>query len=64
VASSACNNGLPLNTSTVGLHTISCTAIDNAGNQNSANATYVVGVGVSKLSPPAKVNFNSGRRSR
>jgi hypothetical protein len=60
VASSSCNNGQPLDTSTVGSHTVTCTATDNAGNTNTGTATYVVGVGVSKLSPPAKTQFKAG----
>jgi cysteine-rich repeat protein len=60
VASSSCNNGQPLDTSTVGSHTVTCTATDNAGNTNTGTATYVVGVAVSKLSPPTKSQFKAG----
>jgi hypothetical protein len=40
--SSGCD---PVNTSTVGNHTITCTATDNAGNTNSQQITYFVGYG-------------------
>jgi hypothetical protein len=39
VASSSCD---PVDTSTAGVHAISCTATDNAGNSNSASISYLV----------------------
>lgn len=42
----------PLDTSTVGTTTVSCTATDNAGNEATASATYVVGYGFGGFRAP------------
>ena len=42
VAASNCNDGQPLDTRTVGEHTITCTATDHAGNKASADVPYTV----------------------
>ena len=49
--------------STPGLHTVSCTATDNVGNVSHQSASYVVGFGVTKLTPPAKTQFGATIRS-
>lgn len=42
VAQADCNGGAPLDTSTVGVHTVSCTATDRAGNTATTTVDYVV----------------------
>jgi hypothetical protein len=49
LASSSCD---AVDTSTPGLHTVQCTAMDNAGNTASASIDYVVGYGVSSFFSP------------
>lgn len=55
----------PVNTSTVGLHMVSCTATDRAGNTRTASATYTVGFVFGGFDPPVNGNgpnsVNSGR---
>jgi len=56
VATSGCG---PVITSTVGQHTLTCTATDNAGNTATATLNYTVGYGFSFVLPmdaPPKVN--------
>jgi Pentapeptide repeats (8 copies) len=57
VASQQCDTP---DTSTPGLHTVSCTATDNAGNVSTQSVSYVVDVGVTTLSPSAKTQLKSG----
>jgi hypothetical protein len=42
----------PVDTSTVGTHTVSCTATDKAGNSRTASASYTVGYVASDFSAP------------
>jgi hypothetical protein len=51
VASQGCD---PVDTSSVGAHTVACTATDVAGNTANANASYTVGYGVCALYDQAK----------
>ncbi|MFN8474962.1 MAG: choice-of-anchor Q domain-containing protein [Anaerolineae bacterium] len=49
----------PVNTSSIGPKTLTCTATDNAGNTSSVQVNYTVGYGVSTVSPtvgPPSVN--------
>ena len=42
----------PVDTSSVGVHSVDCTATDNAGNSRTVSASYTVGYVVSDLSAP------------
>ncbi|MFN8474976.1 MAG: choice-of-anchor Q domain-containing protein [Anaerolineae bacterium] len=56
VASQSCD---PVNTSSVGAKTLTCTATDNAGNTTTVQVNYTVGYAVSTVSPtvgPPSVN--------
>ncbi|WP_444705554.1 hypothetical protein [Microbacterium aurantiacum] len=57
IASSSCQ---PVNTSTPGPRTLTCTATDRAGNTTTVTVDYVVGLTVTKLSPPAKTKTKAG----
>jgi hypothetical protein len=60
VATASCNNGQALPTTTVGVHTVTCTASDVAGNTANVPVSYFVGFAVSNLQPPTKTVFQSG----
>lgn len=57
VASASCD---PLNTKTVGDHTVTCTATDVAGNTSTATVHYLVGYGLHIESPTAGSTWISG----
>ena len=57
IASQTCD---PVDTSTAGAHTLTCTATDLAGNITEVTVDYTVGFSVTKLSPPLKAKFKAG----
>jgi hypothetical protein len=64
IASSSCAN--PVNTGTIGAgQTVSCSATDNAGNTNTASATYSVGAAFNGFLQPIDGNLvNTGKFGR
>lgn len=53
VASASCGT---VDTSSVGVHTLTCTATDRAGNSNTATVSYVVSYGVCALYDQSKIS--------
>jgi hypothetical protein len=65
VATSSCNGGAALDTSTSGTHSVTCTATDAAGNTATAEATYTVGYGFSGFDNPVSTDeVNSMKAGR